>query len=86
MNASELKLRVEVNDPDSLFFSRNNMKYAGDTMRNFGVRSTKIYRFYENDIIEVWELYRRMPTSKGLLGSFFFCKETFKQVYGKIVY
>lgn len=78
MNSSELKFNVEQNDPGTLFFSRNNMKFGGDTMRNYGVCTAKIMT--ANGEVEAWELYRRRPTRKGLTGSVFFCKKTFQRV------
>ena len=37
MNASELKSKVTGN-----FFYRDSMKFFGDTMRNYGVRSSTV--------------------------------------------
>ena len=71
MNASELKHHYEINNPKGHFFTRNNMKFAGDTMKNYGVRDTG----------SNWELYRRCPVKHGLNSSAYFDKVTFKQVY-----
>lgn len=88
MNASELKYQVESHKHDSKFFSRGNMRFAGDTMRNYGVRTATIHTLYDaNDQfvgkqgvdIEVWELYRKNPVKHGLQKSAFFDKVTFRQ-------
>ncbi len=79
--ASELKHQVEYHNPQSKFFTRNNMRFAGDTMRNYGVRSTTIENSY-GELVEVWELYRRKPVKYGLQKSAYFCKTTFRQVFG----
>lgn len=80
MNASELKYHVETTRHDSKFFCRENMKFAGDTMRNYGVRSATITDHSGNTIV-CWELYRRRPVKHGLRSSAYFCKETFRQVF-----
>lgn len=79
MNASELKRKIEQARPESRFFSRENMKFAGDTMANFGVREALIFTGFAE--VVVWELYRKKPTSKGLSRSFYFRKETYGSVY-----
>lgn len=79
MNASELKRKVEANNPESLFFSRNNMKFHGDTMRNYGVREVIIMT--QDGEKNVWELYRRNPTAHGLYKSVYWDKDTFQVVY-----
>lgn len=68
MTPSELKRLYEAANPDGLFFSKNNMKFSGDTMKNYGVLDRDTH----------WELYRKMPTKAGLKGSFFFEKGTFR--------
>lgn len=75
MTASELKNKIVATGKAPFFFTRNNMKFAGDTMKNFGVRST------EYNGVECWELYRKHPTIKGFSGSFYWNKETFTRVH-----
>lgn len=82
MNASELKYRIECADPDTHFFDRKTMKFFGDTMANFGVCKTTIDT-YSQDNVEVWQLHRKHPTSKGATGSFYFNVETYKREYSK---
>lgn len=89
MNASELKYNVE--NTGSNFFSRDSMRFFGDTMRNYGVREATITSNYDqNDNyveegikIEVYELYRRHPVKHGLDKSAYFDKKTFSRVYAK---
>ena len=69
MKSSELKARVEATG--SYFFTRSSMKFFGDTMRNYGVRS-------EGD---TWELYRKNSVKHGLSDSAYFDKDTFAKVY-----
>lgn len=92
MNSSELRRKIEQARPESRFFSRNNMKFAGDTMANFGVRSANIMAINYDTTppsdkeIEVWELYRKRPTRRALFGSFYFRKDTYEQTYGKPIW
>lgn len=71
MNASELKYRTEQANQETFFFDRGTMRFFGDTMRNFGVRSFDA---------QTWELYRKKPVKNGLQSSAFFRKNDFKRV------
>ncbi len=82
MTASELKYNVEQTDSDSFFFTHDTMKFFGDTMSNYGVRSAKIDTYSKQDI-SVWELYRKQPVKHGLQNSTYFNKETFRRVLAK---
>lgn len=77
MNASELKYKTTSN-----FFSRDSMKFFGDTMRNYGVRSATV-ETYDGLTIDVWELYRRRSVKHGLKDSAYFDKKTFERVHPK---
>ena len=68
MTPSELKRNYEANHPNGRFFSRENMKFSGDTMKNFGC-------FKSGDF---YILYRKKPTPKGFNGGFKFDCKTFK--------
>lgn len=88
MKPHELKNLIESAHRDSKFFSRENMRFAGDTMRNYGVRSAIIRsnEIYSNGLslpveIEVWELYRRKPVKHRIHESAYFCKTTLQRVY-----
>ena len=95
MTPSELKSKIESRGSETYFFTRANMKFAGDTMRNYGVRLASIEVYdYNRDIqpfdvngkaqlrdLEVWELYRKNPVKHGLKDSTYFDKNTFNQVF-----
>jgi len=72
-------LRYEVEHTGSYFFTRASMKFFGDTMKNYGVRSTKITT--SGGEKDVWELYRKRPVKHGLSESAFFDKVTFAPVH-----
>lgn len=80
MNASELKYHVE--NTGSNFFSRDSMKFFGDTMKNYGVCSVTVDTYTETGV-ECWELYRRRPVKHGLNASAYFNKRTFERVFPK---
>lgn len=75
MTPSELKYHVESRDETSHFFNRKTMKFFGDTMANFGVRSA------ERNGVAVWELYRKRPVKNRLDASHFFDKRDFRIVF-----
>lgn len=91
MTPSELKYNVETKTTSN-FFSRDSMRFFGDTMRNYGVRSATIQTSYdENDqwvengiTVEVWELYRKNPVKYGNQKSAYFDKKTFARIHPKI--
>jgi hypothetical protein len=74
MNASELKYQYEKHNPQGYYFTRSSMRFAGDTMKNYGVTTATV------NGREVWELYRRRPVKHGLQASAYFDKQTFAQV------
>jgi hypothetical protein len=82
MTPSELKAKVSATG--SHHFESKTMKFFGDTMRNYGVRSKTI--LIPTDGVrqigkEVWELYRRHSVKHGLTSSAYFDKETFECVF-----
>lgn len=82
--ASDLRAFVESAREDSHFFSRENMRFAGDTMRNYGVRGPVPIATYRGETVLAWELYRRRPVKHGMQGSAYFDSTTFHQVFPKI--
>ncbi len=80
MTSSELKFKVEQANPNSCFFSRENMKHHGDTMRNYGVRKAEVTTT-SGETVKCWELYRRAPNKHGLKASAYFNAETYAQVF-----
>jgi len=93
MNAAELKYQVLQACPGTHFFDAKTMRFFGDTMRNFGVRSARVRTNYDDNgnyttaagvVVECWELYRRHAVKHGLKSSHFFNKATFKNVSGTV--
>ena len=89
MTPSELKRHVE--QTGSYFFTRDSMKFFGDTMGNYSVRPVVVRTHYGDDgngfdpaghEVEAWELYRKRPVRHGLDGSHVFNKKTFNTVPG----
>lgn len=80
MTASELKYKVEVHGNEPFFFTPKTMKFFGDTMRNYGVRSATIDTYSKKNV-ECWELYRRQPVKHGLSDSAYFSKQTFERKF-----
>lgn len=73
MTPSELKYEIEKTDPENCYFSRDSVRFFGDTMRNYGVRSTAGGLY--------WELYRKRPVKNGLKESVYWDKTTFKRSF-----
>lgn len=71
MTPSELKREVEQTPSERFFFTPEAMRFFGDTMSNYGVRSAG----------KNWELYRKRPVKHGQKGSTYFDKKTFKRVW-----
>lgn len=90
MAKSDLKYHVS-QGTDSHFFERSSMKFFGDTMANYGVRSTVILSNYDSEgnyhaegvKREVWELYRKRAVTHGLKNSSYFDKVTYLRVFEK---
>lgn len=78
----DLKYRVEQRGTESYYFTRRNMRFAGDTMRNYGVRAqpVEIARF-DGSTTLCWELYRRDAVKMGLRSSSYFDVNTYEQVH-----
>ena len=75
MTPSELKYNVE--KTGSVFFTRDSMKFFGDTMKNYRVRAA-----IKNNLF-VWELWRKNPVKHGLKKSAYFDQITFERVYSR---
>jgi hypothetical protein len=92
MSPSELKYQVESRGTESHFFSRRTMKFFGDSMRNYGVRSVTITANYDTEgnyhkqgvTVECWELYRKQPVKNGLQISTFFRKDDYTITHPKV--
>jgi len=92
MTASELKYKVEQAGHEPFFFSRDTMKFFGDTMKNYGVcqgptfqthwdKTGNNYTKKPQRIVKTWELYRKKPVKHGLYNSVLFDQETFRKVF-----
>ena len=71
MNSSELKYQYELNNPQGFFFTRDTMRFLGDTMRNYGVITHGSH----------YELHRKRPVNGGLTKSAFFSADVFKLIH-----
>jgi hypothetical protein len=80
MNASELKYQIEQTGREQYFFDRKTMRFFGDTMRNFGVRSATVTGF-DGKPVECWELYRRRAVKHGNDKSAYFSKADYRRVH-----
>lgn len=90
MTPAELKYHVEQGQ-DRFFFTREAMRFFGDTMRNYGVRDGGKIPYHWDDegnnyteeprTIEVWELYRKHPVKHGLRDSAYFNKKTYERIF-----
>lgn len=72
MTPSQLKYNYE-NKKNGYFFTRDTMKFFGDTMKNYGVRTHD----------DCYELYRKSPVKHGIIDSAYFDKITFDRMYNK---
>ncbi len=75
------ELKREVEKRGGRFFSRENMRFSGDTMRNYGVRKATVTTRSNPEPIEVWELYRKKPTEAGLSQPAHFRMDNFERVF-----
>lgn len=90
MKPSDLKYNVKASNDESHYFDRSSMKFFGDTMANYGVRSAIVkscydaagnFTVHEGQDVEVWELYRKRAVKHGLKDSVYFAKDDFRRVY-----
>lgn len=80
MTKTQLKNNVE--SRGSYFFTRNNMKFAGDTMANYYVPKHPVQvKKHDGNFEQCWELQRRRPVKHGLNGSAYFSCVDFRQVH-----
>lgn len=77
MTPSQLKQNVE--QTGSIYFSRKAMRFFGDTMANYGVRSATIVK--DDKPVQVWELWRKKPVKCGVKFSAYFDRNTFEKVH-----
>lgn len=84
MTPAELKANVENTSTDRHFFTRDTMKFFGDTMRNYGVTSKPvIVETRSGEVVECWELYRRKPVKHGMQSTTYFATDNYRRVFRK---
>lgn len=71
MTPSQLKFHILSHNFASFYFSRDTMKFFGDTMQN--------YKVIEHT--DKWELARRKPVKHGRQSPAFFSKSTYQFLY-----
>lgn len=81
MTPADLKYYVE--QTGSYFFERSSMKFFGDTMANYGVRSKPVTVETWDDPVMCWEMYRKKPVKHGLNTSAFFSVADYSRVLPK---
>ncbi len=79
MTANDLKYEIGKQGIDHYFFTRETMRFFGDTMRNYGVRKAIIPT--RDGMRLTWELFRRRPVKHGLRTSAYFDVRTFERVF-----
>lgn len=67
----DLKYAVESCKSERYFFTRDTMRFFGDTMPNYGL-------IVHDDC---YELYRKKPVKHGLTSSAYFDKKTLKRIF-----
>lgn len=72
---SDLKFYILDLYPTSLFFSYKNMRFAGDTMANYGLHVVE-----NSEGNKLFELYRKKPVKYGLQKSVYFDVVTLRKV------
>lgn len=80
--ASDLKYAVEQSGNEPFFFTRETMKFFGDTMRNYGVRKAREIDTISGPVL-AYELTRKRPVKHGLQASTFFDAVSFSRVFPK---
>lgn len=82
MTPSELKYHVENTKGERFFFTRDTMKFFGDTMRNYGVRAQPVEVLNNlGETVKCWELYRKHPVKHGVKDSAFFAVDDYRRVF-----
>lgn len=79
-NASDLKYAVEQAGNSPYFFSRQSMRFFGDSMSNYGFRKAREIQTYSGPVL-AYELTRKRPVKNGLDSSAFFDAVSFERVF-----
>lgn len=85
MTPADIKYWLSQRDPKSHFFDRSTMKFFGDTMANYGVRSKPVViTNYLDEEHTCWVLYRKKPATVSKLKSdTYFDTTTFQVIHSK---
>lgn len=76
-----LELKRNVEKLGSKFFNKENMRFSGDTMANYGVSNNLVRVISENGEISVcYVLYRKNPVKNGLNKNAYFDNLSFKRI------
>ena len=81
MTPADLKYNVE--QTGSNFFERSSMRFFGDTMSNYGVRSKPVTVETWGEPVLCWVLYRKKPVKHGLNTSAYFSVVDYSRVLPK---
>ena len=79
--AADLKHAVEQAGNCPHFFTRDSMKFFGDTMKNYGVKQPREITNTLGETFQAYELTRRHPVKHGLRESAYFDAETFNRIH-----
>ena len=79
-NVSDLKLYLELVH-DSVFFARENMRFFGDTMKNYGLKKNVVIEDIQGEERTVFELRRKNAVKNGLKSSAYFDMVTLERVF-----
>lgn len=82
ISVSELAQRVSATG--SVFFTRDSMRFFGDTMRNYRVVGPVTINTPTEHGVTVWELARKKPVKHKLQSSAYFDVSTFERRHATI--
>ena len=82
LTVAGLRQRITDANTETHYFSRENMRFAGDTMSNYAVSKPQVIATYHGEAA-VYELRRKHPVKHGLQSSAYFDAETFTQRWPK---
>jgi len=81
MTPARLRALVEEAGREPYFFTRETMRFFGDTMANYSVsREPVTFQTYSGETVTCWELCRKRPVKHGLRSPAYFDVETFHKV------
>jgi hypothetical protein len=75
-------LKRAVDETGNNYFKRSGMKFFGDTMKNYGLRTVE-FKDNRGQPRKAYELYRRKPVHRGIETSVYFDMDSFKRVFPK---